>query len=63
MTLRFIIGIWGERYGKSGIIGIKCNNLIVVLDCSKKKLKTKKSKCFRAILHGIKKLHHYSKEV
>ena len=55
IVLRFILEIWDESNNNLGKIRTRCNNLAGDLDSTQTKLKTKRSKTFRAILRAIKK--------
>ena len=55
IVLRFILQMWRQDTGKKEKIRIRCDNLSGILDSNQTKLKTKRSKTFRAILRSIKK--------
>ena len=47
--------MWSQERIWSGLIRIKCDNLVGVKDCSYEEIKLPKSKKFRALLRAIRK--------
>lgn len=47
--------MWPQERIWSGLIQIKCDNLIGIKDCSFSEIKLPKSKKFRALLRAIRK--------